>query len=302
MQWNSSDTSFPYCFTNTFLATDTSSASAFGYGCESLQMKGSIIVPTFVMTDVEGAATTFYPVNEETNTELVAAATFTNAGFPAAATTLFSEGPTNQLESSHNLIASQGASSSSSGPASSSSSSSSSSSASSVSSSSSSQPSSLSPAIVAVIAVLSVVVVALLAALTTFLILRVRKRNRARLASGTPLVGPYTQTSPPFVQPQTSSSNPSTSIASPYSLPSPYPPPAIPEMEGYDYTFHRPALNGYNLDAISRSSGPRGSDEIARERRLSEDGNTAIPEPSVAGRTNWTTDSFNIAGRRRGGY
>ena len=64
-----------------------------------------------------------------------------------------------------------------------------------------------------------------------------------------------------------------------------------------------PALNRENLDALSKSgSQPRHSDELARERRLSGDGTTAVPEPSVAGRTNWTTDSFNVAGGRRGGY
>ena len=75
-------------------------------------------------------------------------------------------------------------------------------------------------------------------------------------------------------------------------------------MEGYDYEYHRPTLNRENLYAMARSSsgGPRRSDELARQRRLSEDGTTVIPEPSVAGRTNWTADSFNIAGGRRGGY
>ena len=77
-------------------------------------------------------------------------------------------------------------------------------------------------------------------------------------------------------------------------------------MEGYDYEYNRPTLNRENLQAMARSSagGSRGSDELARQRRLSEDGNTAVPgpEPSVAGRTNWTADSFAIAGGRRGGY
>ena len=182
----------------------------------------------------------------------------------------------------------------------------------------------LPPGLIAAIAVPTVIGAVILAALTVLLILCIRKRNRRRRAAQNPAIGPYTS---PYAPPSAGNaypdtygvnkefsvhshnvvspnSNPSMSVISPWSGSSPYPS-GTAEMDGYGphSVYYSPGLNRENLDALSRSgSGPRRSDELARERRLSEDGNTAVPEPSVAGRTNWTADTFAVAGGRRAGY
>ncbi|MCJ1327245.1 hypothetical protein MMC10_003913 [Thelotrema lepadinum] len=192
----------------------------------------------------------------------------------------------------------------------------------STSSNTQSQSQSLAPGIIAAIAVPSAVGAIALAGFIVWLVFYLRRRNRRRRAWQNPMVGPYTQggQQPPistypdtyavnkdFASPTTvrqlSPSNPSMSVVSPY--PSS---PGAGELNGahgpQSAGYHSPGLNRENLDALSATSpsgggNPRGSDELARGRRLSDDGTTAIPEASVAGRTNWTADSFNVMGGRR---
>ena len=303
---NSTDALYPYCYTNTFIEH-----SLHDYGCASEILEDGTVYPTFsgessLESSLEAAVDSLLShVGQSSVTE-----------DNEVATSLLSELASLTSEASFGGGAGGGAGATNtlnSGP-----------SPSSFSTSSNAQSQSIAPGIIAAIAVPSAVGAIALVGFIVWLTFYLRRRNRRRHAWQNPIMGPYTQgggQQPPmntypdtyavnkdFASPTTvhqlSPSNPSMSAVSPY--PSS---PGAGDLEVSSHGRHSSAnhslgLNRENLDALSASSPsgagePRGSEELARQRRLSDDRSTTVPMQSVAGRTNWTADSFNIMGGRR---